>query len=320
MPDDGRVALGGGAQVLVAVVDHPHRLAHLPGQQRGMQRHHGGVLLLAAEPAAGLRLDHHGLGIGQVEGARHGSVDVVRTLARPVNRDAAVGVGDGDHGLVLDVELLLVTDPIGPFDHQLGLGEARLEVAPCDLAVRDLLGRREGVEDGRQPLGPRVEMALRNSKRLSVGCCHQADRLGLVPNLAADRDEDRLVVADQADDVRAGDVGRHYDSHPRPVEGRVEVDREQPRMRLRRPDRGPVPRAGKDEVVGVLREAGQLLRPLATKRGAGGEPPGRACRRRDDQRFGCGLGFRSGGQGARHLRIAPQSPDDTIVVVLSGGG
>ena len=43
-------------------------------------------------------------------------------------------------------------------------------------------------------------------------------------DLAADRDEDRLVVADQADDVVAGDVGGRDDGDLRPVESRVEVD------------------------------------------------------------------------------------------------
>ncbi len=55
--DDRRVALGRGREVLVAVVDHPHRPTGLPGQQRRVQRDHRRVLLLATEPAAGLRLD-----------------------------------------------------------------------------------------------------------------------------------------------------------------------------------------------------------------------------------------------------------------------
>ena len=58
---DRRMALGRRGQVLVAVVDHPHGLAHALGQQRGMDGDHRRVLLLAAEAAAGLGLDDHGL-------------------------------------------------------------------------------------------------------------------------------------------------------------------------------------------------------------------------------------------------------------------
>ena len=49
--------------VLVAVVDHPHRLARPLRQQRGMEGDDRRVLLLAAEAAAGLGLDDRGLGV-----------------------------------------------------------------------------------------------------------------------------------------------------------------------------------------------------------------------------------------------------------------
>ena len=56
--DDRRVALRRRGDVLVAVVDHPHRAPGLARQERGVEGDHRRVLLLAAEPAAGLGLDH----------------------------------------------------------------------------------------------------------------------------------------------------------------------------------------------------------------------------------------------------------------------
>ena len=58
----------------------------------------------------------------------------------------------------------------------------------------------------------------------AVGGGEQRQRLGVVLDLAADRDEDRLVGLDRADDVVAGDVGGGDDDDRRPVERRVEVE------------------------------------------------------------------------------------------------
>ena len=44
-------------QVLVAVVDHPHRPPRPPREERRVEGDHRRVLLLAAEAAARLRLD-----------------------------------------------------------------------------------------------------------------------------------------------------------------------------------------------------------------------------------------------------------------------
>ena len=67
--DDRRVALGRRREVLVAVVDHPDRSPGLARQQRRVQRDHRRVFLLAAEPAAGLRLDDARLAVVDGEAA-----------------------------------------------------------------------------------------------------------------------------------------------------------------------------------------------------------------------------------------------------------
>ena len=137
---DRRMALRRGGDVLVAVVDHPHRAAALEGQQRRVQGDHRRVLLLPAEAAAGLRLDDLSLSVVEAERPPHRFVDVVGALQRAVYRDAAVLAGDGDHRLVLDVELLLVADPVRPLDDQVGARQRGVHVAGADVEVgEDLL-------------------------------------------------------------------------------------------------------------------------------------------------------------------------------------
>ena len=109
-------------------------------------------------------------------------------------------------------------------------------------------------------------MALRLAQRGAVRGGDQRARLRLVADLAADRHEDRLVVVDQAHDVLAGDVVGGDDHDALPVEGVVELDADQAGVRLGGADGGAVPRAGEDEIVGVLRRPGELVRPLAPER------------------------------------------------------
>jgi hypothetical protein len=76
--------------------------------------------LLAAEPAAGLGLDDLGLGVVEAERPLHRLVDVVGALEAAVDRDAAVLARDRDHRVVLDVELLLVTDAVRALEDVIG--------------------------------------------------------------------------------------------------------------------------------------------------------------------------------------------------------
>ena len=233
-----------------------------------MDRDDRRVLLLAAEPAAGLGLDDARADVVEGQGPLHRLVDVVRALQRAVDGQPAVLLGHGDHRVVLDVELLLVPDAVGPLEHDLRLREARFEVARGDLVVREDVVAHERVEDRRERLGARGDGRLGRPKRLSVRGRDERQRLGVVLDLAADRDQDRLVVADQRHDVVARDVGRGHEHDLRPVEALVALEPEQAGMGVARTDRRPVPRPGEDEVVGVLRGPGQLVRALAPERAA----------------------------------------------------
>ena len=164
-----------------------------------MERDDRGVLLLAAEPAAGLRLDDLRLLVRQVECPLQRLVDVVRALERAVDRHAAVVARDGDHRVVLDVELLLVADAIGPLEDDVGLVEPGVEVAARDLVVGEHVVALERVEDRRREAPSATVIASRGlAQRRPIGRGDQRQRLGVVPDLAADRHEDGLVVADEA--------------------------------------------------------------------------------------------------------------------------
>ena len=145
--DDRRVALGRRREVLVAVVDHPDRAPGLPGQERGVEGDDRGVLLLATEPAAGLRLDDPRLPVVDAEAALERRVDVVRALERAVDGDAAVLARDRDHRVVLDVELLLVADPVLALEDEVGGREGGVGVARRELVGGEDVVGRERVED-----------------------------------------------------------------------------------------------------------------------------------------------------------------------------
>ena len=232
-----------------------------------MERDDRRVLLLATEPAAGLGLDDARLAVVDAEAALERGVDVVRALERAVDGHAAVLARDRDHRVVLDVELLLVTDPVLALEDEVGGREGRVGVAGGRARRRRRRGRTRA---DRRPRGvARSGRVTAWRAARSVGAVRggqEGQRLGVVLDLAADRDEDRLVGLDRADDVVAGDVGRGDDHDRRPVEGRVEVEGDERGVRVGRADRRPVPGAREDQVVGVLGRAGQLGRPLAAER------------------------------------------------------
>ncbi len=250
-----------------------------------MQGEHRGVLLLAAEPAAGLGLDDLGAVVVEEQRALHRLVDVVRALERAVDRDAAIRPGHGDHRVVLDVELLLVTDPVLALDDEIGAGHGRIDVSGDELVVGEDLLAQERVEDRLQRRRPKADVGASRAQGRPIRRRDEGDRLGLVADLAPDRDEDRLIVVDEAHDVRAGDVVGRDDDDRIPGEVVVEVDPVEPSPRLGRADGGPVPRPGEDEVIRVQGDPGELGRTLPAK-GRDGRPAGRSDRGRADLRRG----------------------------------
>ena len=133
----------------------------------------------------------------------------------------------------------------------------------------------ERIEDRGEWRGPDGDGMARRAQDGAVRGGQQGQRFCMVLDLATDRDEDRLVGLDRADDVVAGDVGRGDDHDRRPVEARVEVEGGERRVRVGRADRRPVPGAREDQVVGVLGRTGQLGGPFAAERGSATGTSGR---------------------------------------------
>jgi len=91
-------------------------------------------------------------------------------------------------------------------------------------------------------------------------------------DLATDLDQDRLVVADEADDVVAGNVGRRDDDDGRPIEVGRQVEPDEAGVSVGRADRRPEPCTREDEVIGVLGGPRQLVGAFAAERRPGAGP------------------------------------------------
>ena len=186
-----------------------------------MDGHDRREVLLAAERAASLRLGDDSLCVAQCQCALQGGVDVVGALHRARDGDPAVRPRLRDHGLVLDVQLLLVADAILAFDDEASFPKGRFRIAAGDPIGRELLCRLQRVEDGRQWLRAWLDTSLGLAERGLVRCRDQRDRFRVVPDLAVR--EGRHVVLDRADDVLAGDVCSRHDDDLGPVEIGIQV-------------------------------------------------------------------------------------------------
>ncbi len=215
VPDDARMPLRRRDHVLDAVVHELDRTARLDREDGGVPRDHGGVLLLAAESAAGLGLDDADLLLRQVEEHPEGPVDVVRTLERAVNGDPAV-LRDRDDAVRLDVELLLQPDAVLPLDDAVRLGEAAAEVPLLDHDFLEAEVRLRGVVDRRGGNAVDADAGFRLDQLFPVLVSDQKDRLGEVADLALG--ETGLVELDQRDRVAARDVAEVRDREARAVE------------------------------------------------------------------------------------------------------
>ena len=172
---------------------------------------------------------------------------------------------EGDDRVVLDVELLLVAGPVFAFDDEIGGRESRVQVAAPDVVAGEYLLTHERIEDRWERRGPQGDARAGLGERGAVWRGQEAHRFRVMADLAAERDERRLVVLDRGNEVLARDVRRGDDDDLRPVERGVEIDRVQPGARLGRADGRAVPGAREHQVVGVFRLAGQLPGTLAAE-------------------------------------------------------
>ena len=126
MTHDRGMTLRRRQHVLDAVVDQLGRAARLHRHQRGVAGNHRRILLFPAEAAARFGLDDPDLLRRETEQHGQRAMDVVGTLQRPVQRDAAI-FRNRDDAVRLDVELLLVTGAVLALDDQIRLGHSLVE-------------------------------------------------------------------------------------------------------------------------------------------------------------------------------------------------
>jgi len=326
VPDDRRVSLGRGGDVLVPVIDHPNGSAGLDREQGRMEPDHRRVLLLTAEPTAGLSLDDARLAVVDREPDLQRGMDVVRALQRAVDRHPAILPRHGDHRVVLDVELFLVADAVFALEDQVGRPEGRVRITGRQLVLGEQVIRDQRVEGRGEPLGHDAGGVACGSQRGPIRRSDQDQRLGMMLDLATDRDEDRLVGMDGADDVLARDVGGRDDHDLRPVERRVDLEGHERGVGIGRSDRRAMPGAGEDEIVGILRGTRELRRTFAPERRNAAGAPGTHRSRLDDdgvsrlgprRRIGGGTSLHA--EGLYHRRCALRTwPDEAERWTRSG--
>ncbi len=224
-----------------------------------------------------------------------------------MDRDPAVLAGQRDHRVVLDVQLLLVADPVRALDDHVGGGERGVHVAPAELEVgehdvRERAGRtraaaapcaasRAGVpraaSRGRAPpAGRRAPPGAGSRRRQGPGSAGRAAML--------------------ATTFRPGMSSAVTTATRSQANARVEVDGDQARVGVGRPDRRAVPRAREHQVVGVEGGPGQLGRTLAPGREPApreGGPIGRA----QERRLGRALGPRGRRAGVSIVNVGTPS-------------
>ena len=183
----------------------------------------------------------------------------------------------------LDVDVLLVADPVLAFDNLVGEAEAGLDVALADGDRLEDLGRVQRIE---HRLGRLVlDVDVGRDQALPIRMREQQDRLRVVPDHPLG--QARLIVDDERDDVAPWDVAVIDDGEPGLVE--QEVHRADAPAGDRRPDGPPVQHSREDEVVDVSRRPGDSLHAVAAR-----DVAANGCHR---------TGFRLRAQGCRPSRV-----------------
>ncbi len=275
--DEGAVGLGaeleghpGGVPVhvpeerLLAAVAHLHRPAGPQRQQAGVHVHR--EVLAAAEGTAHPGEGEPHLRGGQAERATDLALVDVQPLGGDEEVDATVLGRHREAGLRAEEGLVLHADLDVDRDDDrrggLGLAPAQLQVPHQVAAVRvDLRGvvvqRPARVGQRRQHLVVDDDLGRRPTRCLRVVGGHERDRLALVADDAVG--EHRLVGVLEADRVLPRHVvGGEDRGHARRLQRLGDVDRPDPRVRVRRPQRRAPDHVVVPEVAGVRELAGDL--------------------------------------------------------------
>jgi hypothetical protein len=258
-------------------------------------------VLTAPESAAHAgEVDPHLLGVETEARCDLVAIDV-KPLGRHVDVDSALAVGDRDAGLGTEERLILLADLVDALDSDVRLGvgiaaaddERADDVRPRVVAIPVPHGRTVGMERLHLRRSFRIDDRLerlvldahrggRATGLLGLLGRDNCDRLAVVPDPVAR--EDGLVVEFEPVGLRTGDVlVREHCVDARLTDRLRYVDPEDPRMRVRTPDRVPPQHPGRVEVARVLELAHDLGHGVGASRARRGpadlERPRRAHRR-----------------------------------------
>ena len=172
-----------------------------------------------------------------------------------------------------------------------------------------------GSKTGGERLRPRRRTCRRGrAERGPVRRGDQRERLGVVLDLAADRHEDRLVRLIELTMFSPGMSAAVTTTTFDQSKAGIEVEGHEAGVRVGRADGAPVPGAREDEVVGVLRGAGELPGPLAPERGDGSGASGHDRAGLDDE------GVRAARSGSSCGGCPPLAAEDTSPMPPGAGG
>ena len=238
-----------------------------------MSGNHGRILLLPAETAPSFHLHDADALQWQVEQPGERVMDVVGTLHRSPDGDAVFSIGDGEHPVRLDVQLLLRPGLVLAFHNDRRAGESGVHIALRDgVALEDVVVAPDDLASCERFLdckdrGQRLDLdghpAACGIRPRAIFMRNQHDRLfRVIDDIGR---EVRLVVHDQFHDVRARDVCGGHDRVLVPVDGGIEPDPFEPAARDGTANGHAMKRAGRRNIVHIKRLSRDLCRPFLTQ-------------------------------------------------------
>ena len=235
------------------------------------------IFLLAAEPAARFHL-HHANALGRkVEQPGERAVNVVGALHRAPHRHAGLRIRDGEHAVRLDIELLLragvvlaLDDSAPPRGTPNRRPRAGRDSVLKTLSAPQITARRSSdssmVKTGGSGSTVDADPAAGLFEQVPVVVGEEDDRFfRVVDGLAR---EVGLIVDDQRDDVRAGNVGGGDDDELVPGHARLELDAADDAARRLAAHGDAVQHPWQRQVVDVARLAGDLAAAFLARNGA----------------------------------------------------
>ena len=285
-PDPRRVTVDVPDERLLAVVDDLHRAARVERQHGGVDLH-GQVLASTECSSHAGEVDPHLLRF-EAEARRDLIAVDVEPLGRDVDVDAALPVRDRDAGLGAEERLILLAGLVDAFHHDVaghvgiaapdhhGADDVGTRVVPVAVTHRGPvgmerihLGRALGVRD-------RIERLVLDADRGSrapclLGLVRGDDRDGLAEVADAVDRQHGLVRELEAVGLRAGHVlVREHRMNAGQRQRLREIDRDDPCVNVRAPDRPTPEHPGRAEIARERELAGDFRHGVGAPRGRNG--------------------------------------------------